>query len=214
MGSRCGLIEHAPGSSATTKTQERPEKGSIPATCQADLAVAGIFGFRAAASLRVARGSCLPGASQIPPCMRRTIGAQYGRPEIFNTDQGCQFTSQEFTDVLKQSRASGSAPIRHGVGVAPSLLGLSRAYAAVRFGDGRGRVGAWHDVRLPCGWGRLGFYPQLCGAGTGVAGLADSTCAPPVEPMACLLELVLPTHRHYTIREESSVKARLHPFLG
>ena len=29
--------------------------------------------------------------------------AQYGRPEIFNTDQGCQFTSQEFTDVLKQA---------------------------------------------------------------------------------------------------------------
>ena len=26
---------------------------------------------------------------------------QYGRPEIFNTDQGCQFTSQEFTGLLK-----------------------------------------------------------------------------------------------------------------
>lgn len=26
----------------------------------------------------------------------------YGTPEIFNTDQGCQFTSEEFTDVLKQ----------------------------------------------------------------------------------------------------------------
>jgi putative transposase len=26
---------------------------------------------------------------------------QYGRPEIFNTDQGCQFTSQEFTGCLK-----------------------------------------------------------------------------------------------------------------
>ena len=25
-----------------------------------------------------------------------------GVPEIFNTDQGCQFTSQEFTGVLKQ----------------------------------------------------------------------------------------------------------------
>ena len=24
-----------------------------------------------------------------------------GQPEIFNTDQGCQFTSQEFTEVLK-----------------------------------------------------------------------------------------------------------------
>lgn len=26
---------------------------------------------------------------------------QYGSPEIFNTDQGCQFTSQEFTGLLK-----------------------------------------------------------------------------------------------------------------
>ena len=26
---------------------------------------------------------------------------QYGRPEIFNTDQGCQFTSLEFTSLLK-----------------------------------------------------------------------------------------------------------------
>ena len=26
----------------------------------------------------------------------------YGAPEIFNTDQGCQFTSEEFTGLLKQ----------------------------------------------------------------------------------------------------------------
>jgi putative transposase len=33
---------------------------------------------------------------------RRTGGRwpQYGTPEIFNTDQGCQFTSQEFTGLL------------------------------------------------------------------------------------------------------------------
>jgi putative transposase len=29
--------------------------------------------------------------------------AKYGRPEIFNTDQGSQFTSAEFTDLLKQN---------------------------------------------------------------------------------------------------------------
>ena len=28
---------------------------------------------------------------------------KYGRPEIFNTDQGSQFTSQEFTEVLKRA---------------------------------------------------------------------------------------------------------------
>jgi putative transposase len=27
--------------------------------------------------------------------------ASYGTPDIFNTDQGCQFTSQEFTGLLK-----------------------------------------------------------------------------------------------------------------
>jgi putative transposase len=32
--------------------------------------------------------------------------ARYGRPEIFNTDQGSQFTSAEFLDVLK-SRGIG-----------------------------------------------------------------------------------------------------------
>ena len=29
---------------------------------------------------------------------------RYGRPEIFNTDQGSQFTSLEFTSVLKDGR--------------------------------------------------------------------------------------------------------------
>ena len=29
--------------------------------------------------------------------------AKYGRPKIFNTDQGSQFTSQEFTEVLKRA---------------------------------------------------------------------------------------------------------------
>ena len=29
--------------------------------------------------------------------------AQYGKPEIFNTDQGCQFTSLEFTGLLKDN---------------------------------------------------------------------------------------------------------------
>ena len=28
---------------------------------------------------------------------------RYGNPDIFNTDQGCQFTSFEFTQVLKDA---------------------------------------------------------------------------------------------------------------
>jgi putative transposase len=33
-------------------------------------------------------------------CLEQSLHA-YGTPEIFNTDQGCQFTSEAFTDVLK-----------------------------------------------------------------------------------------------------------------
>ena len=29
---------------------------------------------------------------------------RYGPPEVFNTEQGCQFTSQEFTGFLKDQR--------------------------------------------------------------------------------------------------------------
>ena len=29
--------------------------------------------------------------------------ARYGAPGIFNTDQGCQFTSLEFTEVLQEA---------------------------------------------------------------------------------------------------------------
>ena len=29
--------------------------------------------------------------------------ANYGTPEIFNSDQGCQFTSEDFTDILKEN---------------------------------------------------------------------------------------------------------------
>jgi putative transposase len=39
---------------------------------------------------------------------------KYGKPDIFNTDQGCQFTSMEFTDVLK------------GAGVGISMDGKGR----------------------------------------------------------------------------------------
>lgn len=33
-------------------------------------------------------------------CLEQSLHA-YGTPEIFNTDQGCQFTSEAFTDILK-----------------------------------------------------------------------------------------------------------------
>lgn len=34
--------------------------------------------------------------------LQEAIG-RYGKPEIFNTDQGSQFTSEDFTDVLKKN---------------------------------------------------------------------------------------------------------------
>ena len=37
---------------------------------------------------------------------------RYGRPEIFNTDQGGQFTSQEFTSVLNESGVAISVDCR------------------------------------------------------------------------------------------------------
>ena len=45
-------------------------------------------------------------------CVEAVEGAlaHFGSPEIFNTDQGAQFTGSAFTDVLK------------GAGVAPGLL--------------------------------------------------------------------------------------------
>lgn len=30
--------------------------------------------------------------------------AQHGKPEIFNSDQGCQFTSEDFTEILKENQ--------------------------------------------------------------------------------------------------------------
>ena len=33
-------------------------------------------------------------------CLEQAL-QEYGKPEIFNTDQGCQFTSTAFTGVLK-----------------------------------------------------------------------------------------------------------------
>ncbi len=37
---------------------------------------------------------------------------RYGKPEIFNTDQGCQFTGQEFTGLLKDNGFRISMDVR------------------------------------------------------------------------------------------------------
>ena len=68
----------------------------------------------------------------------------YGRPEIFNTDQGSQFTSEAFTGVLKRA---GVVISMDGRGRAFDLY-LCRASLAQR--QARGRVPQWllNDGRL------------------------------------------------------------------
>jgi len=50
---------------------------------------------------------------------------RFGRPEIFNTDQGCQFTSTDFTGVLKASRSAWTA--RAGAWTTSSSSGFGEA---------------------------------------------------------------------------------------
>ena len=59
--------------------------------------------------------------------------ARYGRPEIFNTDQGSQFTSREFTGVLKDADVTISMD-----GRGRCMDNLRPAYAA--FGHGPASV--------------------------------------------------------------------------
>lgn len=49
---------------------------------------------------------------------------RYGKPDIFNTDQGCQFTSLEFTGLLKDNSIHGCA------------VGADRVYSTATTGRG------------------------------------------------------------------------------
>ena len=62
--------------------------------------------------------------------------ARYGRPEIFNTDQGSQFTSSEFTGVLKDA------------GVAISMDGRGRCMDNIFTDIPRMTAGSGHQGRL------------------------------------------------------------------
>ena len=77
--------------------------------------------------------------------------AEYGTPEIFNTDQGCQFTSQDFTEVLKRAgvRISMDGKGRWIDNVFIERLWRSLKYECVYlhdFQDGpeaRDKIGTW-----------------------------------------------------------------------
>ena len=57
---------------------------------------------------------------------------QYDCPEIFNTDQGCQFTSAEFTDVLKDHQVRISMD---GKGRALDNRMIERLWRSVKYDD-------------------------------------------------------------------------------
>jgi putative transposase len=57
---------------------------------------------------------------------------EYGRPEIFNTDQGSQFTSREFTSVLKSSDVAISMD---GKGRAIDNVMIERLWRTVKYED-------------------------------------------------------------------------------
>jgi len=64
-------------------------------------------------------------------CLEQALQA-YGAPEIFNTDQGCQFASEAFTGVLK---AHGIAISMDGRGRAPDNIFVERLWRSVKHED-------------------------------------------------------------------------------
>ncbi len=64
-------------------------------------------------------------------CLEQALQA-YGAPEIFNTDQGCQFTSEAFTGVLK---AHGIAISMDGRGRALDNIFVKRLWRSVKHED-------------------------------------------------------------------------------
>ncbi len=57
---------------------------------------------------------------------------KYGKPEIFNSDQGSQFTSKGFTDVLKRERVAISMD---GRGRALDNIFVERLWRSVKHED-------------------------------------------------------------------------------
>ncbi len=56
----------------------------------------------------------------------------YGRPEIFNTDQGSQYTSNEFTGVLKENQITISID---GKGRVTDNIFIERLWRSVKYED-------------------------------------------------------------------------------
>jgi len=63
-------------------------------------------------------------------CLEEAL--EYGKPEIFNTDQGCQFTSQKFTSVLSDC---GIQISMDGRGRALDNIFVERLWRTVKYED-------------------------------------------------------------------------------
>ena len=63
-------------------------------------------------------------------CLQEAL--QYGKPEVFNTDQGCQFTSAEFIKVLE---SAGIAISMDGKGRAIDNIFVERLWRTVKYED-------------------------------------------------------------------------------
>lgn len=57
---------------------------------------------------------------------------KYGKPEIFNTDQGCQYTSEEFTGILK---AADTKISMNGKGRAVDNIIVERLWRTVKYDE-------------------------------------------------------------------------------
>ena len=64
-------------------------------------------------------------------CLENAL-QKYGTPEIFNTDQGCQFTSTEFTYVLKNH---GIKISMDGRGRASDNIFVERLWRSLKYED-------------------------------------------------------------------------------
>ena len=63
-------------------------------------------------------------------CLKEAL--QYGKPEVFNTDQGCQFTSAEFIKVLEDAKIAISMD---GKGRAIDNIFVERLWRTVKYDD-------------------------------------------------------------------------------
>jgi len=70
-------------------------------------------------------------ASFCVDCLQQALG-DFDKPEIFNTDQGCQFTSEAFTSVLK---THGIAISMDGRGRALDNVFIERLWRSVKYED-------------------------------------------------------------------------------